>query len=224
MSNAGTVASFLQSKGLPDVAIAGVLGNLQVESGISPTAYNAKEQAIGLAQWELGRRTNLQAYAKAHGGKETDLSMQLGYLWSELTGSYSGALTHLKSATSAAQAATIWDAEFEHSAGTTRAERIAAANAYAKNGWSGGDSVLAKLWALDPRKKALDATVNAGVGAAQDAKALTPASIGTAATKAGVYLIAFGLGGGLIVLGLNKAAGNPAGKITGAASHLPIPV
>jgi hypothetical protein len=103
------IYAFLKGKGLSDAAAAGVLGNLQVESGFRPTAYNAREGAIGIGQWEGGRRTRLQAYAAAHGGTETDLSIQLGFLWSELTGGYSRVLSLLRSATSPSAAAAIWD-------------------------------------------------------------------------------------------------------------------
>ena len=84
MSNLATIVSFFKSKGLPDYLIAGIVGNLSVESGFSPTAYNAGEGAIGLAQWEGGRRTALQQWAAAHGGTETDLQMQLSFLWHEM--------------------------------------------------------------------------------------------------------------------------------------------
>jgi hypothetical protein len=109
---------------LSQAGAAGVLGNFQVESGFSPTSYNAAEGAIGLANWELGRRTALQAYAAAHGGKETDLTMQLGYLAKELTGSFAGVLRYLRGATDAGAAAAYVDANYEKSAGTTRTDRI----------------------------------------------------------------------------------------------------
>lgn len=221
-TNAGTVASFLRSKGLSDNAIAGVLGNLQVESGISPTSANPTEGAIGLAQWEKGRRGALDSYAAAHGGKETDLATQLGFMWSELTGQFSGVLTNLKGASSPAQAATIWDTQYEKSAGTTRTERIAAANGYAKNIPSAGPSGLADLasWTTPAGilGHAASGTVSAGASVASGASGLS--NIGNDVTKAGVYLLAFGLGGVLLVLGLNKAAGNPAGKAATETAHL----
>lgn len=88
---------------------AGVLGNAQVESNFDPTASNPREGAIGLFQWEGGRRTALQRYAAAHHGKETDLQMQLGYLGTELAGGYSSVLARLRAATSPQDAARIWD-------------------------------------------------------------------------------------------------------------------
>lgn len=225
-TNAGTVASFLHAHGLTDAQVAGVLGNFQVESGLNPKASNPREGAIGLAQWEGGRRTALRAYAAAHGGKETDLTMQLGYLWTELTGGESGALAALKKTSTPAQAASVWDQQFERSSGEARGQRVAAAQQFAQH-MPAGSSWSSK--ALD----ALSWTTPAGlaghaVGGASDAVAggLIPSTsdVAASAQKVGVYLAAFTLGGVLLVLGLNKATGNPAGKVAGAASHIPIPL
>jgi hypothetical protein len=139
-NNVDAVVNFLRGKGLSDIAIAGALGNLQEESGFDPTNPNPNENAIGLVQWEGSRRTALQQYARTHGGSETDLNMQLGYMWQELSGPYAGALNALKHATSVTQAATIWDSQYEISAGTTRSQRIQYANTFAANGLKGGGS------------------------------------------------------------------------------------
>lgn len=125
-SNEAQIYGYLISQGFPASDAAGALGNLQVESGFSPTAYNAGEGAIGIAQWEGGRRTALQNYAAAHGGKETDLAMQLGYLGQELKHGYSSVLRTFTTGPveAPAAAAAIWDADFEASAGTTRTQRV----------------------------------------------------------------------------------------------------
>lgn len=128
----GAIASFLAAHGFNTIAIDGILGNLQVESGFNPQAYNANEGAIGIAQWEGGRRTALQDYARSTGSDETNLTTQLNFLLQEVQ--QRGLLNELNNAGSPAEAATIWDTKFEVSAGTTRAQRIANANAFAKNG------------------------------------------------------------------------------------------
>ena len=120
-SNETAIAQFLTSRGLPPVDVAGFLGNFEVESEYSPTAYNPNEGAIGIAQWEGPRRTGptgLDAYASASGGSEQDLSTQLGYLWNELTTSESGTLTALQGVSSPAEAAGVIDAKFERSEDT----------------------------------------------------------------------------------------------------------
>lgn len=136
--NAAIIATFLASKGLTAPQIAGVLGNLQIESGFSPTAFNSGEGAIGIAQWEGGRRTALQQFASRMGTSETSLSAQLNFLWSELTGSESAALSALRATHDPTAAATVFDQSYERSAGTSRAQRIAAALAIFAGGIVGG--------------------------------------------------------------------------------------
>jgi hypothetical protein len=126
--NLDQITSFLLGKGLTREQVAGIAGNLKIESGYSPTAYNANENAIGIAQWQGGRRSRLQAYAAQMGGKETDLSVQLGFLWQELQGSENHALTQLATTTTPATAAAAFDQYFERSSGAARQARIAAAN------------------------------------------------------------------------------------------------
>ena len=132
----GQVVSFFRSKGLSDIAIAGILGNMRVESGFRTGAYNAGENAIGLVQWEGGRRANLQRYASQRGTSETDLNTQLNFLWHELTTSYGGALEALRNASTPADAAAIWDSQYEVSAGTTRGERVNSARSFYNSGLS----------------------------------------------------------------------------------------
>lgn len=144
-SNASTIWNFLASKGLGPIQIAGIMGNLDVESGFNPGAPNPAEGAIGIAQWEGGRRTALQQFAASRGTSETDLGTQLDFLWSELTTRFGNALSDLQHATSASQAAAIWDGEYEISAGTSRTQRIDDAtnflNAFSKGGVAALDSV-----------------------------------------------------------------------------------
>jgi len=61
------VLSFLRGKTSNKAMIAGIMGNMQIESSFNPAALNAGEGAIGYIQWELGRRTALQAFARARG-------------------------------------------------------------------------------------------------------------------------------------------------------------
>lgn len=117
--------------GLTPAQAAGVAGNLEVESSFSPTASNAKEGAVGIAQWEGGRRTALDAYAAATGGSETSLTTQLGFLGQELHGSESGALAALQGTTDAASAAAVFDQDYERSSGSSRSTRVADAQAIA---------------------------------------------------------------------------------------------
>jgi hypothetical protein len=108
-----------------------VAGNFEVESGLNPSAENKAEGAIGLGQWENGRRSQLQQFAAANGGSETDLTTQLAFLGNELHGSESGALQRLLATNTPADAAAVFDQYYERSSGGSRATRIADAQAIA---------------------------------------------------------------------------------------------
>jgi hypothetical protein len=134
VSNLDTVLAFLQGKGLTPARAAGVAGNLQVESNFDPTAHNDREGAIGIAQWEGGRRTALDNYARATGGSETDLNTQLNFLWQELQSSENGAYQQLMATSDAGTAAAVFDQYYERSSGSARATRVADAKAIAAGG------------------------------------------------------------------------------------------
>lgn len=141
MSNLETVMAFLQGKGLTGAQAAGVAGNLTVEDpSLDPTDTNPAEGAVGIAQWEGGRRAGLQSYAARTGGSETDLNTQLGYLWSEFQGSESSAYRKLLTANDPATAATVVDQYYERSSGSTRAKRVANAQAIYNGSPPGGVS------------------------------------------------------------------------------------
>jgi hypothetical protein len=126
------IMSFLQGQlGLTPAQAAGVAGNFQVESGFNPAAYNPKEGAVGLAQWEGGREQALRQFAQQNGTSETDLTTQLQYMAQELSGPESRAYTAVKATSDPASAAAAWDQYFERSAGTSRTQRIADAQAIA---------------------------------------------------------------------------------------------
>ncbi|WP_280400544.1 phage tail tip lysozyme [Nocardia carnea] len=136
---------YLLEKGFTPAQAAGILGNLQVESGFDTGAYNPGEGAIGLAQWLGGRRENLEAFAASKGKPVTDWRTQIDFMVHELNGSESGAMSKLKSTTSAGAAAAVFDQYYERSSGEARGQRIANAESIARSmaGRSAGSSVLA---------------------------------------------------------------------------------
>ena len=141
-SNTTTIWDFLASKGLNPQQIAGVMGNLQVESGFDPGAYNAKENAIGIAQWEGERRTALQQFAAAHGGTEGDLNMQLGFMWQELNTTDKAVLDTIKYLPDAQSVAQEWNTQYERSADTS-GDRAANADTIFQTFSTGGASSIA---------------------------------------------------------------------------------
>jgi len=109
---------------------AGLVGNLQQESGMNPTARNQLEGAQGIAQW---RGERLEAFKKKY-GKEVmyaTLDEQMDFVLHELETTEKKAGNLLKNAKTAAEAAAIVDKFYERSAGTELAKRIANANAIA---------------------------------------------------------------------------------------------
>lgn len=84
MENKTIIENFLRGKGLNDMAIAGVMGNIQQESNFSTTATNKSSGAYGLFQWTGSRKTGLKNFAFSKGTSESDINTQLEYFWHEL--------------------------------------------------------------------------------------------------------------------------------------------
>lgn len=121
--------------------VAGLMGNLQAESGFSPinlqNSFNKKlnisdedytmlvdnnnypdfvkdSAGYGLAQWTYyTRKQNLLDFARARKSSIGDLEMQLDFLMSELLNGYKGVLNGLKSASSVKEASDIVITQFE---------------------------------------------------------------------------------------------------------------
>jgi LysM repeat protein len=138
--------NFFKSKGLNNYGCAGLMGNLQAESGLNSCnmensyerklgftdetyvqaidngAYT-KEQFIydqvgfGAAQWTWwSRKKALYEYAKSKGVSIGDLTMQLEFLYQELSTSYKSVLSTLKNATSVLEASNVVLFKFENPA------------------------------------------------------------------------------------------------------------
>lgn len=79
--------NFFRDKGVSKETTAGIMGNLQQESGINPKSRQANGPGRGIAQWSVGGRFNtlVNRAKKAHKSWE-DLGVQLDFLWYELNG------------------------------------------------------------------------------------------------------------------------------------------
>lgn len=101
--------------GLSAVQAAGVMGNIQQESGFSTTIVNPKSGAYGLIQWLGGRKTGLQNFARSQGKDVGDLGMQLDFMKQELEGSYykGRVLDPIKATNDLREATRIWLEKFE---------------------------------------------------------------------------------------------------------------
>jgi hypothetical protein len=130
-ANQKTIANFLKSKGASPSTIAAWLGNIQIESGFNPANVNASEGAIGLVQWEGGRRAALQAFARVRGTSESDLGTQLAFLWQEYSSpDYASLRSQLAATNDPAQAASLIDQYYERSSGAARGQRMTAAQQF----------------------------------------------------------------------------------------------
>lgn len=103
--NKQQIWNFLRNQGLSEEAAAGILGNMEQESGFMPTADNGKTMGFvdstgrgcrGVVQWCHDRNAGLDRYVQEHGnGRSWDcLGLQLEYMWHEMTetdqGRYNG--------------------------------------------------------------------------------------------------------------------------------------
>lgn len=82
MHNQQTVYSALKATGLNKVAIAGFMGNLEAENHFR-TALAGTGGAVGLAQWEGSRKTNLYNYANVNSRDVTDIIVQAWFIIEE---------------------------------------------------------------------------------------------------------------------------------------------
>ena len=122
-TNAEKAFNYFVQKGLTPEQAAGIVGNLQAESGVKPGQHQIGGPAFGIAQWEGGRQENLKAFAAQQGKSVDDLGVQLDFLWQELQGPENAAFNALKGAGSASQAAAIFENKFERPAANHNAER-----------------------------------------------------------------------------------------------------
>lgn len=138
---------FFQSKGWTKEQAAGIVGNLQVESGnfssevISGAKKGDSGTAVGIAQWHPDRQANFRKVM----GKEligSSFQEQLAFVDWELKNTEAKAGKILQSAQSAADAAAKVDEYYERSSGEHRAKRIANAESLAGQKSTSTSSVI----------------------------------------------------------------------------------
>jgi len=136
---------YFLSKGLTSFQAAGIVGNLDQESGVDPTAVEAGGPGRGIAQWSVGGRWDTDAndnatwYASMQGQTLLSLQLQLDFIWYELT-TFSGyGLAALKQTTNVTDATVVFETDFEGCGTCDQSTRIM----YAENVLAafGSDSV-----------------------------------------------------------------------------------
>lgn len=115
MANAVRAMQLLQGMGYPMHVAAGIVGNLQQESGrgLNPLLVHDGGTGFGIAGWRdptpgRGRRTNLYNFATRGGGDARDLDTQIRFLDHELRTDYSGIRQRLLAARDAGSAAHVF--------------------------------------------------------------------------------------------------------------------
>ena len=151
--NEGRIWNFLLDKIGNEYGVAGMMGNLQAESGLRPNNLQntfekklgmtdeqytaavdngsyARDQFIsdgagmGLCQWtSSGRKAGLYDLKSSRGCSIADFGLQMDWLWKELTTSYKSVLDGLKKATSLYDATVLVLTKFECPADQSEAVR-----------------------------------------------------------------------------------------------------
>jgi MYXO-CTERM domain-containing protein len=118
-ANDVTACNYFVGKGLSNFQAAGIVGNLDQESGVSPTAVQSGGPGRGIAQWSVGGRwdtdanDNAEWYATQQGQSVDALTLQLDFIWYELT-TFSGyGLASLKASTNVTDATVDFETDFE---------------------------------------------------------------------------------------------------------------
>lgn len=128
--NAAIAFDFFIGKGLKDFQAAGVIGNLQIESGMDPTIHQiGGGPGIGIAQWGPPRWKNLNDFASASGSDPWALATQLEFIWHELETDPSAGLSDLQASETVEDAVTVFQDQYEICGTCMTSKRIAAAQA-----------------------------------------------------------------------------------------------
>ncbi|MFH0776429.1 MAG: phage tail tip lysozyme [Patescibacteria group bacterium] len=132
--NAQIAFEYLKASGLglTNEQIAGIIGNLQSESGINlnPGAVGDSGTSFGIAQWHNERWAKLNEFSNSNNMDPGTLRAQLGFLVYELQTSEAGALSRLQGARTPEEAANIFNAAFERSRDTSSARANQAQRIY----------------------------------------------------------------------------------------------
>ncbi len=104
--------SFFKAKGLQPYQIAGIMGNIEGESGFNPLAIGDGGSSFGLFQHHGSRGLGLLSSLGGRSGL-SNVQGQLDYVWKELLGSENVALQKLLGSSNVSQATNAWMTAFE---------------------------------------------------------------------------------------------------------------
>lgn len=137
--NASAALSFFKSAGYSDEQAAGIVGNLQAESGmnINPAAIGDGGKAWGIAQWHPDRRAIWEKANRKEwqvDGSSPNFAEQLRFIVYELQRTESRADRRLRATKTVEDAASVFDQYYERSSGQARNKRIELAQALMGSG------------------------------------------------------------------------------------------
>jgi len=113
---AGGALKYFMGQGWSKNQAAGIVANLQAESGLKPNLYGDGGAAYGAGQWHKDRQANFAKWA-GHDIRHSTLAEQYGFVNYELTkGTEQGAGRRLRGATSAGDAGAIVSRYYERPA------------------------------------------------------------------------------------------------------------
>jgi hypothetical protein len=144
------------SKGLTNFQAAGIVGNLDQESGVDPYSVQADGPGRGIAQWSVGGRwdttsggNNMLAYAAARNEDAHSLQAQLEFIWFELTTEGYG-FADLKATTNVDDATIVFMAQYEICGNCVQTQRVNDAQAVldAYGAIPYGGSFVSQTWPL----------------------------------------------------------------------------
>jgi hypothetical protein len=117
--------TFFKNQGFPDTSVAGIIGNLLVESGLNTNALGDNGTAYGIAQWRFDRQDKLKKKYPGPTNNYTTLNSQLNWIIDELnTNQFKPVLSALKEPSTTVDIATsIFDRKYEISNGASLEQR-----------------------------------------------------------------------------------------------------
>jgi hypothetical protein len=133
--NDQTAFDYFVGKGLTNFQAAGIVGNLDQESGVDPNAVQQGGPGRGIAQWSVGGRwdtdanDNATAYASQQGKSVWSLQLQLDFIWYELSTFGGYGLTALRNTANVTDATITFETDFEGCGQCDQSTRIAYAQA-----------------------------------------------------------------------------------------------
>jgi uncharacterized protein (TIGR03382 family) len=146
---------FFVGKGLTNFQAAGIVGNLDQESGVNPNSVQSGGPGRGIAQWSVGGRwdtstnDNVRSYAAAQNQSMTSLNLQLEFIWYELT-SIGYGYSQLIATTNVTDATVVFMTKYEICGDCIQTQRIAYAqavlNAYGQIPY--GAKYVSQTWPL----------------------------------------------------------------------------